>query len=73
MSTSAVDLLNIIMTAVQTIIAVAGLLYGGYSLWDGFTADQPQEKKRGIIVLIVTVVIFGVLLAAKPVIVGMIT
>lgn len=72
MSGQATQLLNIIMTAVQTVIAIGGLLYGGYQLWDGFTNDQPQEKKKGITIFIVTVVVFGVLTAAKPIIVGMV-
>ncbi|MEG2380120.1 MAG: hypothetical protein RSB38_00285 [Oscillospiraceae bacterium] len=60
-------LTTLIFNAITTIIAIVGFLYGGYSLWDGFTNDQPENKKKGIQVIVVTAVICGVIVSAKSI------
>ena len=62
---------DLLFTFVITIVAIAGALYGGYQLFDGFTNDQPAEKKRGFTVLIVTVAVIIFLIALKPIIASM--
>ena len=71
MDENTIELLDIILNAIKVIIAAGGLCYGGWQLWDGFTNDQPQEKKKAVVVFIVTVAVFVVLTAARGVIVGM--
>lgn len=66
------QIFDLIYWAVSAIIAAGGLFFGIYALWDGFTNDQPETKKKGINVLIVTAVVLAVLLAAKIVIWNMI-
>lgn len=58
-------LTNLIFNGVTTIIAIVGFLYGAYALWDGFTNDQPESKKKGLGVLITTAVICGIITSAK--------
>lgn len=67
------SIFNLVLGAVIAIVASGGLIYGGYQLWDGFTSDNPANKKQGAIVLIVTVVSCAVLIAAKSIIWGIIS
>lgn len=60
-------LTNIIFNGVISIIAIVGFLYGSYALWDGFTNDQPESKKKGLSVLIVTAVVCGIIASAKAI------
>lgn len=71
-TTSLKQIFDLITWAVIAIIAGGGVIFGIYSLWDGFTNDQPESKKKGIIILLVTVVALAVLLAAKVIIWNMI-
>ena len=41
-------LFDLLYSVIIGIIGMAGVLYGGYSIWDGFTNDQPESKKKGI-------------------------
>lgn len=66
------QIFNLIAWAVIAIIASAGLFYGIYALWDGFTNDQPEGKKKGFTVLLVTVIAIVVLIVAKTIIWNMI-
>ncbi len=72
-TTALKQIFDLIVWAVIAIIAGGGLIFGIYSLWDGFTNDQPESKKKGIIILIVTVVALAVLITAKVIIWNMIT
>ena len=53
-------------------IGMAGVLYCGYSIWDGFTSDQPESKKKGMTIILVTGVVIIFLFAAKNLILGMV-
>lgn len=65
MTGKSLEIVNLIFNGVQAIIGGAGVLFGAWQLWDGFTNDQPESKKKGITVLIVTAVVLGLLLTAK--------
>lgn len=65
------QLLDLILNAITLIILIAGLLYGAYQLWNGFTDDQPQAKKHGLTILIVTVVVVVLIQSIKPIFVNM--
>ena len=48
-------LFDLLYSVIIGIIGMAGVLYGGYSIWDGFTNDQPESKKKGITIMLFTV------------------
>lgn len=74
MNTTALkQIFDLIVGAVVAIIAGGGLVFGVYCLWEGFTDTQPEGKKKGVIVLIVTFVSISVLLAGRGIIWNMIT
>lgn len=54
------------------IIATAGFLFGGYSLWEGYMEDQPSSKKRGFIVVFATLFVLIFIILAKSMIWNMI-
>ncbi|MGN0557605.1 MAG: hypothetical protein ACI4IV_07150 [Acutalibacteraceae bacterium] len=56
---------NLVFFVVYAIVGFAGVIFGGYALWEGFTADQPESKRKGITVLIATVVIIVFLVVAQ--------
>ncbi len=66
------QMFDLIAWAVVAIIAAGGLFYGVYSLWDGFTNDQLEARKKGLVVLLVTVIAVVVLIVAKVIIWNMI-
>lgn len=66
------QIFDLIAWAVVAIIGAGGLFYGVFALWDGFTNDQPESKKKGITVLLVTVISVVVLIVAKTIIWNMI-
>ena len=63
-------LFDLLYSVIIGIIGMAGVLYGGYSIWDGFTNDQPESK--GITIILVTVFVIIFLFAAKNLILGMV-
>lgn len=65
-------LFDLLYSVIIGIIGMAGVLYGGYSIWDGFTNDQPESKKKGITIILVTVFVIIFLFAAKNLILGMV-
>ncbi len=73
MSGNLQTIFNMIVGAVIAIIGGGGFIFGGYSLWDGFTNDQPEAKKKGATVLIITLVICIFMFAARSVIWGLIS
>lgn len=73
MGESLKQMFDLVIWAIVGVIAVAGFLWGAWSLWESYNADQPEAKKRGIIILISTVVVVAFLLAAKAIIWGMIS
>lgn len=64
---------NMIVGAVIAIIGGGGFIFGGYCLWDGFTNDQPEAKKKGATVLIITLVICIFMFAARETIWGLVS
>lgn len=69
---AAQQLMDIIYNAIMAIMGIVGGLYGLYYLWDGFTGDQPESKKRGVIIIIVTAVILIIAGSIKSLLVGLI-
>lgn len=65
-------LFDLLYSIIIGIIGMAGVLYSGYSIWDGFTNDQPESKKKGITIILVTVFVIIFLFAAKGLILGMV-
>ena len=65
-------LFDLLYSVIIGIIGMAGVLYGGYSSRDGFTNDQPESKKKGITIILVTVFVIIFLFAAKNLILGMV-
>lgn len=65
-------LFDLLYSVIIGIIGMAGVLYGGYSICDGFTNDQPESKKKGITIILVTVFVIIFLFAAKNLILGMV-
>ena len=65
-------LFDLLYSVIIGIIGMAGVLYVGYSIWDGFTNDQPESKKKGITIILVTVFVIIFLFAAKNLILGMV-
>lgn len=65
-------LFDLLYSVIIGIIGMAGVLYDGYSIWDGFTNDQPESKKKGITIILVTVFVIIFLFAAKNLILGMV-
>ena len=53
----------IIIAAVCIIIGLAGGIFSAYNFWDSFTNDRPEEKKKGVTGIIVTVVALLLVLA----------
>lgn len=72
MATSLKELFDLIIWAVIGIIAVAGIIWAAWALWEGFNGDQPESKKRGIVIGISTIVIVVFLIAAKVIVWDMI-
>lgn len=62
------QLVDIIFNGIIAIIAAAGLLFGAWNLWDGFTNDQPESKKKAILTIIITVVVIVLIIAVKPIV-----
>ena len=67
------SIFNMIVGAVIAFIAAGGFIFGGYTLWDGFTNDQPESKKKGATVMIITLVVCIFMFAAKSVIWGLVS
>lgn len=67
-----IKIVNIFFNGIMAIIAAVGLIWGGWSLFEGFTGDQPESKRRGFIILIAVVVIIAMLLVFKPILISMI-
>lgn len=65
------SLFNLIFGAIVGIISIVGGLFGGYRFWDGWTNDQPADKKQGISIIIITAVVVVFLYQAKPIIMSM--
>lgn len=65
-------LFDLLYSVIIGIIGMAGVLYGGYSIWDGFINDQPESKKKGITIILVTVFVIIFLFSAKSLILGMV-
>ena len=64
-------IVDIIFGVVIGLIAIVGLLYGGYRAWQGFSADQPQEMRQGLIVIAGTVMAIVLMLLLKTPILGL--
>ena len=62
------QLVDIIFNGIIAIIAAAGLLFGAWNLWDGFTNDQPESKKKAILTIVITVVVIDLIIAVKPIV-----
>ncbi len=46
----------LIVIAVCVIVGLGGGIFAVWNLWDSATNDRPEERKKGITVLIITVV-----------------
>ena len=66
------QVVEIVFNGIVSVIAIVGLLYGAWSLFEGFTGDQPESKRRGFFVIVATVAIVGMILLLKPILTGMI-
>ena len=51
------QLFELIYGTVMAIIGLGGVAFGGWALYDGFTNDQPEAKKRDITTIIVALTI----------------
>jgi hypothetical protein len=65
-------IVNVLFGGVIGIIAIIGAIWGGWSLFEGFTGDQPESKRRGFIVIVAAVVIIAMLLILKPILMSLI-
>ena len=62
----------VIPPATPAMVPTPSPMASGYSIWDGFTNDQPESKKKGITIILVTVFVIIFLFAAKGLILGMV-
>lgn len=60
----------VIVAGVCIIVGLVGGLSSGFNFWDNFTNDHPEEKKKGIHGLVVTVVALVMILAVSGIIWG---
>lgn len=56
MATAIKEIYWLLVTAVAVIVGLGGGIFSAYNFWDAQTNDRPEEKKKGITTLIVTVV-----------------
>lgn len=73
MSNSLKQLFDLVVWAVIVVVGGSGAVWGGYALWESINNDQPEAKKRGIIIVISTIVIVAFLIAVKNIVWGMIS
>lgn len=60
------QIVDYIKNGIIAIIALVGGFGGLYALFEGFTNDQPESKKKGLQTLIVTLVIISMVLLIAP-------
>lgn len=65
-------LFDLVYGTIMTVIGLSGVAYGGYAMFDGFTNDQPEAKKRGITVIIVVATVLVFMSQAKGIVLGLI-
>lgn len=53
------SIVRMIVNTVVGVLTLVGLIYGGWSLWQGFMSQDPKEKQQGFMVLIGSLVIGG--------------
>lgn len=53
----------VVIIGIVVVIGLAGGIYAGFNFWDSFTNDRPEEKKKAVTALIVTVVALVLILA----------
>ena len=56
------NIVNLVFWLLEIVIGGGGVLWGAYQLWESFTADQPENKKKGVQVLLVTGAVLAVLI-----------
>lgn len=66
------QLFELIYGTVMAIIGLGGVAFGGWALYDGFTNDQPEAKKRGITTIIVVMMVLVFMGSAKGIVLSMI-
>jgi len=65
---SAKQLADLVMGIIMALIGMGGLAFGGWNLFDGFTNEQPEGKKKGIITLLVAVFAIILILSGKSIV-----
>lgn len=66
------ELFDLVYGVIMALIGLAGMAFAGWSFFDGFSNDQPESRKRGIILLFVVVLSLVLMAGAKGIILGMV-
>lgn len=53
--------INTVIGWICAIIALIGVIYGGWELAQGFMDDQPSKRKQGLTILIVGISVAGII------------
>lgn len=57
------QIVKLIVNSIVTLIALAGMILGGWTLWQGISKDAPSDKTQGIVILLGSFSIGALILA----------
>ncbi len=56
------QIVRIIANTIVTLAVLCGILYGGWTLAQGFTSQDPREKQQGIVTMIGSLAVGGLIM-----------
>lgn len=61
---------KVIVNTIVGLIVIVGVVYGGWMLGQGFTSEDPKEKRNGITAILSSLIVGGLVIAVVNMIIS---